>query len=231
MISIESSGSLHATSRWKLPPLSSRSTHAGRSIYGSGHRAEAWRPSYSVLLPGGIVAGHGSRDDDATVDIDFHQQDDELLRALGVREFPQGGRDLSWEPAYVSFRSSYRRQYYKQANRPHDPNWNYLNFTSSEGAGPLDVLTVLSDEGKALYTGRTVVERCHVRNVDDVAHRHKSTGLSKDAVPVADSSHALRARARSHGGRDCATGGCTRSGPKEPGSSACAVGPFEGRPD
>ena len=115
-------------------------------------RAETWRPPSAVLLPGDIVAGDGSRDDNATVDVAFHEQDDKLLRALGVTEFPQGGRELSSEAAYASFCSSCRNLYRKQDNLPHDPHWSYLDFTSSEGVGPLEVLTVLSDAGKSLYT-------------------------------------------------------------------------------
>ena len=52
-------------------------------------RADGWRPLHSALLPGDIVPGDGSRDDDATVDTDFHGPDDKLLRALGVTT-PQG---------------------------------------------------------------------------------------------------------------------------------------------
>ena len=115
-------------------------------------RSKTWRPPYAVLLPGDIVAGDGSRDDDATVDIDFHEPDDKLLHALGVTESPQGGRDLSSEAAYASFYSRCRSLYSEQDNLPHDPHRGYLDFTSSEGVGPLEVLTVLSDEGKSLYT-------------------------------------------------------------------------------
>ena len=35
---------------------------------------------------------------------------------------------------------------------PHQPGWGYLEFTSTKGAGPLQVLTVLSDHGSSLYT-------------------------------------------------------------------------------
>ena len=115
-------------------------------------RAETWQSPYAVLLPGDIVPSDGNRDDDAAVDIHFHEPDDKLLRALGVTASPHGGRDLSSEAAYASFRGSCRSQYSKQDNLPHDPDWGYLDFTSSEGVGPLEVLTGLSDEGKSLYT-------------------------------------------------------------------------------
>ena len=114
--------------------------------------ADKWRPFYSVLLPGDIVPGDGARDDDATVDTHFHEPDDKLLRALGGTEVPLGGRDLSLEADYTPFHRSCLRRYSEQDNLPHDPYWHYLKFTSSEGVGPLEVLTVLSDEGKALYT-------------------------------------------------------------------------------
>ena len=115
-------------------------------------RAETWQPPYAVLLPGCIVPGDRSRDDGATVDINFHESDDKLLRTLGVAEAPYGDRDLSSEAAYASFRNSCRNLYSKLDNLPHDPHRGYLDFTSSEGVGPLEVLTVLSDEGKSLYT-------------------------------------------------------------------------------
>ena len=141
-------------------------------------RAGTWRPPYAVLLPGDIVPSDGSRDDDASVDIDFHEPDDKLLRALGVTEAPHGGRDLSSEVAYASFRSSCQRQCSKQDNLPHDPHWGYLDFTSSEGVGPLEVLTVLSDEGKSLYTDALLSH--------DATYEHWTmwhTGTNRQAYP------------------------------------------------
>ena len=141
-------------------------------------RAGTWQPPYAVLLPGDIVPGDGSRDDDATVDIDFHEPDDKLLRALGVTEAPHGGRDLSSEAAYASFRRSCQSQYSKQDNLPHDPHWGYLDFTSSEGVGPLEVLTILSDEGKSLYTDALLS--------NDITYEHWTmwhTGTNRQAYP------------------------------------------------
>ena len=111
-----------------------------------------WRPFFAVLLPSNIVPGDGWRDDVATVDTHWHEPDDQLLRALGVTELPQADRNLALEAEFTSFRRAYRRQYSKQDGLPHDPNSRYLDFISSKGVGPLEVLTVLSDEGKALYT-------------------------------------------------------------------------------
>ena len=128
----------------------------GREVWSSKLRvrtgAGTWHPLHSVLLPGEIAPDLGSGDENATVDTQFHELDDKLLHALGVTEEPLGGRDLSLEPQFTSFLVSCRKQYTRQDNLPHNPSWGYLSFMSTKGVGPLEVLTVLSDEGKALYT-------------------------------------------------------------------------------
>ena len=111
-----------------------------------------WQPLHSVLLPGAIVPGDGSRDSDATVDTDFHDQDDDLLQAFGVTKAPHDDRNLSLEPQFESYRRSCRKQYYERDDLPRKPHRDKLDFASPEGVGPLEVLAVLSAEGKALYT-------------------------------------------------------------------------------
>ena len=115
-------------------------------------RAGAWQLLHSVLLPGEIVPGDGSRDDDATVDTGFHEADDALLRTLGVTETPHDGGDLSLEPQFESHRDSWRHKYRARDDLRHRPDLSYLDFTSARNTGPLQVLTVLSDEGRSLHT-------------------------------------------------------------------------------
>lgn len=115
-------------------------------------RSGAWEAPHSVLLPGSIVPGDGSRDDGATVDMDFHKPDTKLLRDLGVVERPQGGRDLSLEPSYRRHEDACEKLYRSRDDLPWTPRRGYLQFTSGVGIGPLAVLTTLSDEGRALYT-------------------------------------------------------------------------------
>ena len=115
-------------------------------------RAGTWQPPHSVLFPGKFVPDHGRQDDLGTVDTRFHGPDSKLLRVLGVTEAPHDGRDLSLEPPFRSFRDTCRKRYSQQDNLPYNPDKWYLGFKSSEGVGPLAVLTVLSDEGNALYT-------------------------------------------------------------------------------
>ena len=114
-------------------------------------RSSSWLHIHSVLLPGSIVPGDGSRDDDVTVDITFHQGDLELLRALGAANTADGDRDASPEPCFRSFLLDCRRRF-KARDLKRDPQEDYLNFASTRGSGYLDVLTKLSEEGRAAYT-------------------------------------------------------------------------------
>lgn len=115
-------------------------------------RAGTWQFLHSVLFPGEIVPDDGSRDEGVTLDTRFHEPDFELLSILGVAEAPRGGRDLSLEPQFASFLSTWRQLYSKQDNLPHNPGKSYLSFVSSKGVGPLQVLVALSDEGNVLFT-------------------------------------------------------------------------------
>lgn len=115
-------------------------------------RSGTWAVPHSALLPGSIVPGDGSRDNDATVDMDFHGSDAGLLRDLGVVERPQGGHDVWREPSYPRHQSECEQRYLSLDGLRSKPRRGYLSFTSNCGLGPLNVLTTLSDEGRALYT-------------------------------------------------------------------------------
>ena len=124
-------------------------------------RSRAWMPTSWVLLPGSIVPGDGSRDDNATVDMGFHGPDRELLTALGVVAEPQNRQDLSNQlnsQCLGSYRGYCEQQYRDdllkrpEHGMPKHPKSGMLDFTKSDGAGPCQVLRFLSDEGSALYT-------------------------------------------------------------------------------
>ncbi len=130
--------------------------HSGREVWPKKLRvrtlANRWQPLYEVLLPDGIVPGDGSRDDAATVDTDFHEPDLRLLRKLEVVDSPQSDRDLSSEESlWQSFLSQRRNDFRKRLLRQ-TPQRQLLNFRSTTGSGPLQVLRLLSDEGRTRYT-------------------------------------------------------------------------------
>ena len=115
-------------------------------------QAGDWRPGHSVLLPGSVVPGDGSRDRQATVDDDFHGPDLELLGNLGVTSVPRDDCDLSRESWFYRFLEKARSEYRARSDLPRNPQWHRMNFHSSCGSGPLEVLPVLSDKGRVRYT-------------------------------------------------------------------------------
>lgn len=115
-------------------------------------KAGTWCPLHSVLMPGVIVPDDGERDIEVAVDTEFHARDRVLLRLLGVSDRPQDQRSLSDEPSYGGYEQHCEKQYRKRDHLPHTPQRGYLGFMSSIGVGPVNVLTVLSDEARALYT-------------------------------------------------------------------------------
>ena len=114
-------------------------------------QAETWVASHRALLPGSIVPGATGQDQHAALDLEFHGEDVELLKSLGILAGPQADFDVSTEPWFDDFLRS-RRQRFRARELPANPQESYLNFRSTKGAGPLDVLTVLSDESAADYT-------------------------------------------------------------------------------
>ena len=115
-------------------------------------RAGDWKPLHSVLMPGAIVPGDGSRDDGATVDSEFHEPDQELLSALGVTDAPFVGCDLRWEPVFAWYQDWQEQQYRSRDDLPATPQTGYLAFTHYKQVGPLNVLRHLSPEASAAYT-------------------------------------------------------------------------------
>ena len=111
----------------------------------------AWMPPNWVLLPGSIIPSDRSRDPDATVDMNFHELDLELLTELGLTSEPQSGRDLSDETCFGSYRDACERQY-RELDLRSRPQHGKLDFTEHTGVGPLQVLMVLSGSGRASYT-------------------------------------------------------------------------------
>ena len=115
-------------------------------------RAETWVASHRVLLPGSIVPGAAGQDQHAALDLEFHGEDVELLKSLGIVAGPQADLDLSAEPWFGNFLRSCRRQFRNRKELSANPRESHLRFLSTTGAGPLEVLTVLSDVPAADYT-------------------------------------------------------------------------------
>ena len=110
-----------------------------------------WRPLHSILLPGTIVSSEDAYDARVAVDIGFHREDLDLLKQLGATDAPRDPQELSGEPFFDSFLSQCR-DVFRTRPLSSEPRPYYLDFSSTVGSGPLEVLKLLSDRGKADYT-------------------------------------------------------------------------------
>ena len=114
-------------------------------------QAETWVASHLALLPGSIVPGAAGQDQHAALDLEFHGEDVELLKSLDIMAGPQADFDVSTESWFGDFLRS-RRQRFRARDLPANPRESHLHFRSTKGAGPLAVLTILSDGPAADYT-------------------------------------------------------------------------------
>ena len=110
-----------------------------------------WGPVHSVLLPGPVVPGDGSRDGSVAVDVEHPGHSVAVLGRLEVAAAPEPGRELSWEPWFGAICWRARREW-RDANDNRRVWDSSLSFASSKGTGPLVVLLHLSDEGRAAHT-------------------------------------------------------------------------------
>ena len=131
-----------------------------------------WESLFSTLLPGRIVPSDGSRDSAIAVDIQFHADNLELLKLLGVNDAPQGKHPLSTRH-YRSFLLN-GRQKFTNRELTRQPRQNLLNFETGTTTGPLNVLAQLSDEGNVLYTWEMLSIR---ETYDPWTMRHDSQSL------------------------------------------------------
>ncbi len=110
-----------------------------------------WQLLAHALLPGPVVPADGSRDADIALDMEFHQAERALLEVLGAVTKPHT-MDRESLDIYSDFLGECRKEYYWRLPQGQNPQQPYLNFDSVKTSGPLAVLKLLSEEGKARYT-------------------------------------------------------------------------------
>ena len=136
-------------------------------------RSGRWGALSSVLLPGAILPPDGIHDPDVRIDTDFHAADVALLRGLGATDSPSEGQELKYDPLYQSFRSECRTRFISRG-LPRNPHEYRLVFDCTTGSGPLEVLKLLSDEGRARYTDALLsLETTY----DEWTMRHNTQGI------------------------------------------------------
>ncbi|MEW1890947.1 DEAD/DEAH box helicase [Streptomyces sp. NPDC085659] len=117
-----------------------------RTVDGRFHRMR------ECLLPGPVVPGDGSRDASVAVDPAFHSDDLRTLREFGMRDRPTHGHRPTNEAWFEDYRTamydSYCRTLSSKAARP---SISRIKLEGSPVGGPLHLLELLSDEGRAAF--------------------------------------------------------------------------------
>lgn len=110
------------------------------------------RSLYNCLMPGPVVPADGSRDTRIAVDMQFHADDPEVLRGLGLLDRPvldQDPRDEPWFERY--FESAWESHLKTLDDKAHRPHKTTMRVDGPNLAGPLRFLEKLSPEGRAAF--------------------------------------------------------------------------------
>ncbi|MEW2433768.1 DEAD/DEAH box helicase [Streptomyces caniferus] len=111
-----------------------------------------YRPMRDCLLPGPVVPGDGSRDGAVAVDLDFHESDKPVFRDLGLFDRPTGGHRPHEEAWFAEYRQAVHDWHLRGlASSAPRPNISRLTVEGGATVGPLHLLPVLSDEGRAAF--------------------------------------------------------------------------------
>lgn len=108
-----------------------------------------YRPMDECLFSGRVVPRDLSRDRQVAVHPEFHRADLGVLQALGMSEGPRTSHSPDGRPWFEEYRRERREQYGATVRRrPHEHTFRVEGATP---AGPLQLLTELSEEGRAAF--------------------------------------------------------------------------------
>ncbi|MGW4426273.1 DEAD/DEAH box helicase family protein [Streptosporangium sp. NPDC004631] len=114
----------------------------------SGH----FRLIHDCLLPGAVVPDDGSRDREIAVDTRFHADDRVVFPDLGLTDAPLVNQDPRGDPWYDEYEESAWKNYCAtlpaNASRPRQTT---MRLEGANLAGPLHLLPMLSEEGRAAF--------------------------------------------------------------------------------
>ncbi|MFC4899814.1 DEAD/DEAH box helicase [Streptosporangium amethystogenes subsp. fukuiense] len=137
----------------------------------SGH----FRLIHDCLLPGVVVPGDGSRDQEIAVDMGFHADDRVVFPDLGLTETPLINQDPRGDSWYDEYEESAWKTYCAtlptNASRPRQTS---MKLEGANPAGPLHLLLKLSEEGRAAFL-QHLPDRGVVRSWTIQVGAHQST--------------------------------------------------------
>ncbi|MEU1123030.1 DEAD/DEAH box helicase [Streptomyces sp. NPDC005899] len=111
-----------------------------------------YRPMRDCLLPGPVVPADGSRDKAVAVDLTFHESDRSVFRDLGLFDRPTGGYRPHDEAWFQDYRQAVHDRHLRAlASTAPRPSISRLTVEGAATLGPLHLLPVLSEEGRAAF--------------------------------------------------------------------------------
>jgi superfamily II DNA or RNA helicase len=110
-----------------------------------------WKKPGDVFLAGEVIPADGSRDGDFLVDPRFHQQDNSLLEQLGLVASPRRLAAPPMEPWRTARLSAVRDEFRRHTGQARLPD-SSIDVDEARGMWPLDLLSRLSDPGRAALT-------------------------------------------------------------------------------
>lgn len=138
-------------------------------------REGRFRSIAMTLLPGEVVPPDADRDRDVCVALDFHREDVELLRELGLRATAEAGSGSTAESWFQEYKTEALVRFRQKLTGARRPRENLLGFFDEPPfAGPLSALEALSDEGRVRLTKAALNAEtdfspwvfCHTTNPD-----------------------------------------------------------------
>ncbi|WP_069172947.1 DEAD/DEAH box helicase [Streptomyces griseus] len=111
-----------------------------------------YRPMRDCLLPGPVVPADGSRDKAIAVDLTFHESDKAVFRDLGLFDRPTGGYRPHDDVWFQDYRQAVHDRHLRTlASTAPRPSISRLTVEGAATLGPLHLLPVLSEEGRAAF--------------------------------------------------------------------------------
>lgn len=113
-----------------------------------------WRPLDSCFLAGDVIPGDGSRDADYLIDPIFHAPDEGLLERSGAVSSPRLIGGAPEEPWLVGYKARYIEKYRGENKARQALSPDRIAVVGPEVPWPLELMSVLSSQGKAAMTKR-----------------------------------------------------------------------------
>lgn len=122
-----------------------------------------WRPLERCFLGGDVIPSDGSRDAEYLIDPVFHAKDESLLERCGAVPSPRLVNGLPDEPWLAGYKAQRAERYCSQLGNQRALRPERVSVVGPQVPWPLELMSSLSQQGKAAMTKRVLAFACHDR--------------------------------------------------------------------